>query len=129
MEPNTCHYEIHVQEDFSAAHCLRDYPGKCKNVHGHNWKVDVYVACSELNDIGISLDFYDVRKALKGVIDQLDHSDLNQLPQFKTENPSSENIAKYIYEELRNSIVVPGTSVTKVCISENVSCSVTYWET
>jgi 6-pyruvoyltetrahydropterin/6-carboxytetrahydropterin synthase len=128
MEAKTSHYEIRVQGYFSAAHHLRDYQGKCKNVHGHNWKVDVYVECDKLNDIGISIDFYDVRKALKGIIDHLDHSDLNNLPQFQSENPSSENIAKYIYRELNSRSVAPGVSVIKVCVAENSSCAVTYWE-
>ena len=124
----TQHYEIYVQTHFSAAHHLRGYPGNCEQPHGHNWTVDVYVECDKLNDIGIGIDFRDVKTAVKNILEELDHSDLNTLPQFQDENPSSENVAKYLYRELKRIIEASGVRVTKVRVAENPTCGVTYWE-
>jgi len=124
----TPHYEIYAQTHFSAAHHLRGYPGNCKKPHGHNWTVDVYVECDELNEIGIGIDFRDVKAAVKGILEELDHTDLNILPQFQNENPSSENVAKYLYQELRRSLQAPGVRLTKVRVAETPACGVWYWE-
>lgn len=102
-------YEIKVFLDFSAAHRLRGYKGKCENVHGHNWKVGVSISSDELNDIGVVADFRDVKKAVRGVLEELDHTDLNAVSYFKKVNPTSENIAKYIYDELKKKRLEPSS--------------------
>jgi len=122
------HYEIWVQTHFSAAHHLRGYPGDCERPHGHNWTVDVYIECDALNEIGIGIDFRDVKAAVKGFLEELDHNDLNTLPQFQNENPTSENIAKHLYGELQSKISTPSTRLTRVRVAEGPACGVTYWE-
>ncbi len=80
------HYEIYIQSHFSAAHHLRGYPGDCANPHGHNWLVKVYIECDKLNDLGIGIDFRDVKSVVKEVIGDLDHNDLNSLSYFLSEH-------------------------------------------
>lgn len=122
------HYEIHVQTHFSAAHHLRGYEGDCSKPHGHNWTVDGYVECTALNDIDIGIDFRDIKSVLAEVIRPLDHEDLNTLPAFANENPSSESLARYVYRELAAKLQLPGIELTKVRVSEGPDCAVTYWE-
>ena len=117
-------YEIEVFLDFSAAHKLRGYKGKCENVHGHNWKVGISVSSDELNDIGIVADFRDVKKAAGDVLKELDHTDLNTVSYFKKENPTSENIAKYIYDELKKKKLKPSS----VSVWEADDSKATYYE-
>lgn len=100
-------YEIEVFLNFSAAHRLRKYKGKCENVHGHNWKVDVAVSSEELNEIGIVADFREIKKIVRDVIRELDHTDLNALKYFKKINPTSENLARHIYEQLKKRKLKP----------------------
>jgi len=85
---------------FSAAHSLREYGGNCENLHGHNWIVELVCQSETLDDIGMILDFRVLKKALSDVLDKLDHSFLNDLEPFKSANPSSENIARYIWNEV-----------------------------
>ena len=100
-------YEIEVFLNFSAAHRLRKYKGKCENVHGHNWKVGVALSSEKLNEIGIVADFREVKKAVRGVLRELDHTDLNTLKYFKKDNPTSENLARHIYEQLKKKKIKP----------------------
>ena len=93
-------YEIRSEMNFSAAHHLLNYDGPCENVHGHNWLVRATVRCRELDEIGLGIDFKFLKRGLKGVLDKLDHSDLNTLFTSAKGNPSSENIACYIHLEL-----------------------------
>lgn len=105
-------YTIEVFLSFSSAHRLRGYKGKCENIHGHNWKVGVAVSSNTLNKIGIVTDFKDVKKQLKDILDDMDHKDLNELPYFKNVNPTSENIAKFVFSELKkNKLLVSSVSV------------------
>jgi 6-pyruvoyltetrahydropterin/6-carboxytetrahydropterin synthase len=90
-------YKIRVKEFFSSAHFLRNYKGKCENLHGHNWKVEIVVARRSLDQNGMVMDFSDLKKILKEVLSELDHKCLNNLDYFKKKNPSSEEIAHYIY--------------------------------
>jgi len=122
------HFEIHVQTQFSAAHHLRGYRGNCEKPHGHNWTVDVHVECNHLNDLGIGIDFRDVKAAVKTLLGQFDHCDLNALPLFQTENPTCENVAKYLYKELARILNAADIRVTKVGVSETETCGVLYWE-
>ena len=117
-------YEIEVFSNFSSAHRLRGYKGKCENVHGHNWRVGVTVASDKLNKIGIVRDFKDVKKRLKDVLQKLDHKNLNSLTYFKKANPTSEILAKFIYGELKkkklpvSSVSVWETDDSKAAYSE-----------
>jgi 6-pyruvoyltetrahydropterin/6-carboxytetrahydropterin synthase len=121
-------YEIHVKTDFSAAHCLRGYEGNCERVHGHNWTVEVFVQCTRLNEIGIGIDFRDVKKFLSQVVEKLDHSHLNDLSEFQEMNPTSENVARFIYRELGARINSGAVKVSKVKVSETPGAGVYYQE-
>ncbi len=121
-------YEIHVKTDFSAAHCLRGYEGNCERVHGHNWTVEVFVRCLRLNEIGIGMDFRDVKKTLGLVVEKLDHQHLNDLSVFRELNPTSENVARFIYRELSALINSGAVKVSKVKVSETPGAGVYYWE-
>ena len=121
-------FEVYVKSHFSAAHSLRGYPGDCARIHGHNWLVEVFVKCTELDSIGIGIDFRDIRAAVKEVLARLDHSDLNELPLFREENPSSENIAKFIYKELSLRLNTQTVRVSRVKVSETPGAGAFYWE-
>jgi 6-pyruvoyltetrahydropterin/6-carboxytetrahydropterin synthase len=125
---NKSHFEIHVQTHFSAAHHLRGYPGDCEKPHGHNWTVDVFLECTKVNDLGFGIDFRDVKAAVKKLVEQFDHCDLNTLPLFQNENPTCENVAKHLYGELAGVLNGLDLRVTKVEVSETQTCGVTYWE-
>jgi 6-pyruvoyltetrahydropterin/6-carboxytetrahydropterin synthase len=121
-------YEIYIETHFSAAHHLRNYQGKCEAPHGHNWIVEVYVQCESLNEIGIGIDFKDVKNAVKEVLEDLDHKDLNELPIFSKENPTSENIAKYLYKELSQTLNNENIKVSKIKVCETPGSGSLYWE-
>jgi 6-pyruvoyltetrahydropterin/6-carboxytetrahydropterin synthase len=93
-------FRVSVEETFSSGHALRGYKGKCENVHGHNYRVQVSIEGPQLDGIGLLVDFTQVKHALRGIIAGLDHQFLNDLDAFKTVNPSAENMAKYFYEQL-----------------------------
>jgi len=122
------HFEICVQSQFSAAHHLNGYKGTCERQHGHNWQVKVFVQYTELDEIGIGIDFCDITKALHNILAELDHTDLNTLPQFKQKNPSCENIAAYLYKALAKKLTREKIRVSKVTVSETPNCGVVYWE-
>jgi 6-pyruvoyltetrahydropterin/6-carboxytetrahydropterin synthase len=121
-------FEICVEAQFSAAHSLSGYQGNCAQLHGHNWIVEVSVKCLELNNIGIGIDFRDIKQAIKNVINDLDHSYLNEHPEFKDTNPSSENIARFLYRQLGEKINSVNVKVSKVKVSETRSAGAYYWE-
>jgi 6-pyruvoyltetrahydropterin/6-carboxytetrahydropterin synthase len=121
-------YEVYVKTHFSAAHCLDGYPGDCARLHGHNWIVEVFVRCKELNDIGIGIDFREIKTAVKDVMAGLDHFNLNDLPAFQNINPSSENIAKFLYREIGKKLNSDVISVSKVKVSETPGAGAFYWE-
>lgn len=116
-------FEVKVESHFSAAHHLLNYEGNCENPHGHNWKVEVYAEGAELNQSGILIDFKILKKELNNIIDRLDHCDLNTLEEFKDISPSSENIAKFIYTELKPKL----PQITKICVWETERARATYW--
>lgn len=121
-------YEVMVQAHFSAAHRLRDYEGKCENLHGHNWKVEAVVGSTRLNDIGMVIDFKDAKERLNQVIRDLDHTNLNELRYFKEVNPTSENIARYLYSMLSDLIKKEGLKVKRVLVWETDSSCASYFE-
>lgn len=92
-------FEVRVEADFAAAHFLRDYNGKCENLHGHNYKVYAHVRGSQLNEGGMLMDFTKLKGALRTVCKQLDHTNLNDMEIFD-QNPSAERIAMYIYNQI-----------------------------
>jgi 6-pyruvoyltetrahydropterin/6-carboxytetrahydropterin synthase len=95
-------YQVSVEQHFDAAHYLRNYRGKCENIHGHRFKVIATVKTEKLNDIGLAYDFTDLKKQLATILDRFDHTCINDIPPFDTINASSENIASTIYNELQS---------------------------
>lgn len=93
-------FDVSVEQTFSAGHSLREYKGKCENVHGHNYRVRVTVEGAELNAIGLIVDFVDLKKQVRAIVERLDHQYINDLEPFTILNPSAENLAKYFYDEL-----------------------------
>lgn len=98
-------YAIKVEGIFSSAHNLKGYKGKCEELHGHNWKVEVKVVGNQLNKSGMLLDFKSLKRELNKVLEKLDHKYLNNIAYFKRVNPTSENIAKYIYDSLKSRVL------------------------
>ena len=121
-------YEISTEANFSAAHHLVNYNGPCENVHGHNWLVKVTVRCTELDPVGIGIDFKSLKHALKDVLEQLDHADLNEVFIKLGINPSSENIASYIYQRLQLTINNRTCRVHRVEVAETPGNSAVYFE-
>ena len=117
-------YELTIKTSFSAAHSLRDYEGPCSKVHGHNWVVETLITGKELQPNGILLDFNDVKKATSEVISRLDHTNLNETPPFDRLNPTSENLARWIFEELSKRLNSATLRVSRVNIREaETSCA------
>lgn len=114
-------YEVFVDQTFAAAHNLRNYHGKCENLHGHNYKVRVACEGKELDATGLLYDFVHLRQVIQGVIRALDHKYLNETPPFDTLNPSAENIARHIFDETSKQLRAAPNSA-------GIS-SVTVWET
>ena len=117
-------YEIKIQLDFSAAHNLRNYRGKCENLHGHNWKVEAVFAYKSLDKDGMAVDFKEVKSLLKTILEKLDHSYLNEADIFKKLNPTSENIAKIIYGDISGK----NKNIASVSVWENENSCATYTE-
>ncbi|WP_320172032.1 6-carboxytetrahydropterin synthase QueD [Maridesulfovibrio sp.] len=122
-------WRLKVKKEFSAAHQLRNYGGKCENMHGHNFGVELEVEGDRLDDrVEILVDFKVLKKELGEVLDTLDHKHLNSIPYFEHRNPSSENIARYIYEEMKKRIATEHVRVVYASVSEKESSVATYFE-
>ncbi|MCX7981731.1 MAG: 6-carboxytetrahydropterin synthase QueD [Syntrophales bacterium] len=121
-------YELYAETKFSAAHTLTGYPGDCARLHGHNWTVRAYVRCEKLNDLGMAIDFRTVKRQLNEVVSRLDHSYLNELEAFQKTNPTSENIARYIYEEMKRRLAPYGVHIAQVEVAETSETGVIYRE-
>jgi 6-pyruvoyltetrahydropterin/6-carboxytetrahydropterin synthase len=121
-------FEMCVKTHFSAAHFLRGYSGDCARLHGHNWTIEVFVRCRELNEIGVGIDFRDVKLAAGEVLKDLDHSNLNDLPVFKDMNPTSENIARFLYKELCEKLNSDNAKVSRVTVCETPTSQASYRE-
>jgi len=121
-------YDIFTRTHFSSGHHLRNYPGNCERPHGHNWKVEVTVRATELDELGMGIDFKNLKKAVNVIMEELDHRDLNELPAFQKKNPSSENIAAYIFDRLRESLTCERYRPYSVTVCETDNCCVTYRE-
>lgn len=112
-------YTLKIVTDFASAHTLREYPGACSRMHGHNWKTEVEVLATGLDSVGMGIDFKEIKKATKLVTDKLDHRYLNEIPPFHEINPTAENIAAFIYK-----------GVSELINNERIKVSaVTLWET
>jgi 6-pyruvoyltetrahydropterin/6-carboxytetrahydropterin synthase len=121
-------YEIKIESSFSGAHRLTDYDGKCENLHGHNWKVEIFVSSSELAEDGMVLDFRKLKEITQAVLETLDHRYLNEIPYFAEINPSSENIAKYIFDHLKDRLEGGQANLTKVTAWESAGACASYYE-
>ncbi len=124
-------YELKVLSSFSSAHALREYNGKCENIHGHNWQVEIIVASNILNEIGLVIDFKLLKKYLGEIMETLDHKFINDLDFFKKVNPSAENIASYIYEELEKIIGLNKNNnikIIRVNVYETPSSMASYYK-
>ena len=117
-------YSIKVEGNFSSAHNLRGYKGKCEDLHGHNWKVEAAVSSDKLDKAGMLLDFRHLKIQLNKILDKMDHKYLNKIPYFKKVNPTSENIARYTYDALKSKV----PNLKSVTIWESENCAATYSE-
>jgi 6-pyruvoyltetrahydropterin/6-carboxytetrahydropterin synthase len=121
-------YELKIITDFSAAHRLENFYGKCESLHGHNWKVEVFLLGDRLDDAGLVKDFGVVKAKAREVLAELDHKYLNDLPVFRQQNPSSENLARYLYERLGMVLDGEGVRVSRVSVWESDTSCATYFE-
>ncbi|MFH1169122.1 MAG: 6-carboxytetrahydropterin synthase QueD [Chloroflexota bacterium] len=119
-------YEIAVDRHFDAAHFLRGYKGKCEALHGHRFKVVARVAAPGLDDIGLAYDFAELKRQVDDILSRFDHTCVNDVPPFDQINPSSENIAANIYQELKQRLASASITVTSVEVWESPFTWVTY---
>ncbi|MBP2668251.1 MAG: Queuosine biosynthesis QueD [Deltaproteobacteria bacterium] len=118
-------YTLTVRASFSAAHRLREYDGNCERLHGHNWQVEVSVASEQLDDRGIALDFRAIKAAVNELLSGFDHRYLNEVPPFDRQNPSSENVARYLFEEMERKVPAPAR-VARVTVWESEDARADY---
>lgn len=121
-------YEVSIELTFSAAHSLRNYQGKCETLHGHNWKVEVVFEREDLDEVGMVIDFKKLKEKTRIIIDQFDHKYLNEIPPFQEINPSSENIACYIYKKLNRLLNSEKGNLKRVSVWESEDSRATYYE-
>lgn len=128
QERGRCFYEVSVREHFSAAHRLRGHAGACARLHGHNWLVEVAVRSAALDRLGMTEDFGRLRSALRETLKRFDHADLNKLPEFRAENPSSERIAELVFKEMSAKVNGPRRRVARVTVRETPGNAASYCE-
>jgi 6-pyruvoyltetrahydropterin/6-carboxytetrahydropterin synthase len=121
-------YELMVETSFSSAHQLRGYKGECEKLHGHSWKVQVNIVAEKLNEMDMAMDFHEMKEIVDEVISPLDHSFLNEIFPFTEKNPSSENIAKWIYDSLKKRFDNGNIQLSSVSVWESETTSATYFE-
>ena len=121
-------FEVSVAMNFSAAHNLKGYQGKCEALHGHNWKVEVILRSDKLDNIGMVEDFSAIKDKLKNILSLFDHKYLNVLPYFKKKNPTSENIAKLIFEKMKEKLKSTQLGISSVKVWETDTSCATYSE-
>ena len=119
-------YEVTIIKSFSAAHLLAQIGGKCEELHGHNFRVEVTLAAPDLNESGLLIDFRVVKKWLSVILDQMDHKHLNELPCFAGINPSAENIAKYIYTSMEPKATESQVRIARIKVWESENAAVAY---
>jgi 6-pyruvoyltetrahydropterin/6-carboxytetrahydropterin synthase len=120
-------FEVMIERNFSSAHQLRGYKGKCENLHGHNYKIEIYARGRELDNIGLLVDFGELKDAADEVVAYLDHRNINELPPFdEALNPSAENLARYILERVSSRFGDERVRVYKVRCYETPTSVATY---
>ena len=119
-------FELDITRDFSAAHRLAGYNGLCSALHGHNWTVQVFIRAKQLDEIGIAADFTVIKRELTAILSGYDHKYLNELPDFQGINPTSENIARILYEKLAPAVNGPGVWLDRVRVCESPTSGATY---
>ncbi len=121
-------YDVTVKTGFSAAHQLRLCDGKYENLHGHNWTAQVTVEADELNPIGVGIDFVELKEMVERILSRLDYQNINEISPFDKENPSAENIARWLFLELKTQIDTESTRVKRVEVCEMEGCGASYFE-
>lgn len=124
----TAHYTLKIVTDFASAHTLRDYPGDCSRMHGHNWKAEIEVRATRLNKAGMVMDFKDIKNVTRNVTKDLDHHYLNDLEPFRKTNPTAENIAAYLFRELSEKLNNEHIQINAVTLWETERACVRYTE-
>ena len=119
-------YRLMIKTSFAAAHNLINYQGDCENLHGHNWRVEVIVAAKELDKAGLGIDFKILKKQTNSLLDELDHKYLNDLTPFKNDSPSSENISRYLFERLGETLNNENITVEKINVWESENACASY---
>ena len=120
-------YRVAITREFSSAHSLREYMGKCEALHGHNWKVEIVAESETLDRLGMVLDFTILKAKASEVLEPLDHAHLNELAPFDTINPSSENLAKYIFDEMSARVNDDRVRIAEVSVWESGNNKAIYW--
>jgi len=121
-------FTLKIVTDFAAAHTLRNYPGACSRMHGHNWKLEVDVSAQELDETGMVVDFKKIKQAAKTLVDKLDHQYLNEIEPFDKINPTAENIARFFYQGLTKILDDGRVRIAAVTIWETERASARYSE-
>ncbi len=117
-------YSLKVESNFSSAHNLRAYKGKCEDLHGHNWKIEAVAESENLDKVGMVMDFKLIKNELSNILEKLDHKYLNKIKPFDKTNPTSENIARFIYEALKPKLA----GLKSITVWENPTSCATYYE-
>jgi 6-pyruvoyltetrahydropterin/6-carboxytetrahydropterin synthase len=121
-------FELKIVTQFAAAHHLRNFKGKCEQLHGHNWKVEVFVRAHELDSAGLVKDFGEIKSLTQQVLSGLDHQYLNELTPFREENPSSEHLARYLFSRLGDLLNDERVHIHRIAVWESDTSCATYWE-
>lgn len=119
-------FEVSVEETFAAAHALRNYYGKCENLHGHNFKVRVTLEGPEVDEAGMLADFVVLKRVLHDAVLRLDHQNINEVPPFDEVSPSAENMAKFFFDEMRRGLPAGGARISSVKIWETEDAVAAY---
>jgi len=121
-------YELKIVTQFAAAHHLENFYGKCEALHGHNWKVEVFLAGERLDKAGLLVDFGVIKARTNALLEEIDHKYLNELEAFRKQNPSSENLARYLFERLSTDLIRDGVRVSRVNVWESDSSCASYFQ-
>ena len=122
-------FEVFARDHFSAAHFIEGHGGQCEKLHGHNWMVELSVERESPDELGMIIDFKILKELLKGVLSRLDHENLNELDEFSETNPTAENIAKFIFGAVQQSVSTScgdANRVSAVKVTETPGCGAVY---